>query len=108
MKDGGTESRINNRSNRINLTPEHLKELEKVFEETRFPDSETMSELSVQLHLSKRRIQVSLILYYVYYCIAFILLIILLFFVYIITTSSWVFLDISMPFCLLSDSFTRN
>ncbi|XP_065567590.1 uncharacterized protein LOC136031767 [Artemia franciscana] len=40
MQDGGTENPIN-RKNRINLTPEQLKELEKVFEETRFPDGET-------------------------------------------------------------------
>ena len=52
MQDSGTESRINRR-NRINLTPEQFKELEKVFEETHFPDSETISELSVQLNQSK-------------------------------------------------------
>ncbi|XP_065570233.1 paired mesoderm homeobox protein 2-like [Artemia franciscana] len=57
MHDGEMENR-NNRRIRTNFTPEQIRELEKLFEETHYPDGHTRSELSVRLQLSETRIQV--------------------------------------------------
>jgi len=63
VHDGGTEV-PNDRMNRTAFTSEQVKELEKVFEETHFPDGHNISKLSLRLQLSEKRIQVSLILPY--------------------------------------------